>query len=137
LPQDMIVLPVARQSPRRYSGDISDRGEAPMRRRAYAVGIALIIVSTFVVFHPAIAQETGPPGDEPYPIELNAGDTFDVCNSGLIVCPATRAICDDLKVATPVDTPDGLGIKGVGPGSTLCSASSAIGPRRIFRITVR
>ena len=108
-----------------------------MRRRVYAVGIALAIVSTFVAFHPAIAQDAGPPGDQPYPIELKVGDTFDACNSGLIVCPAKTAICDDLKVATPVDTPDGLGFKGVGPGTTLCSASSAIGPRRIFRITVR
>jgi hypothetical protein len=33
--------------------------------------------------------------------------------------------------------PEGLGFQGVGPGTTLCSAASAAGPRRIFRITVR
>jgi hypothetical protein len=46
-------------------------------------------------------------------------------------------ICDDPKVAVPVDTPDGLGFQGVAPGTTLCSAASSVGPRRIFRITVR
>ena len=46
-------------------------------------------------------------------------------------------ICDDPKVAIPVDVNGGLGFKGVGPGTTLCSAASAVGPRRIFRITVR
>jgi len=75
--------------------------------------------------------------DEPYPVSLSAGETFDVCNSGQIVCPARTPICDDPKVAVPVDVPDGLGFKGMGPGMTLCSAASAVGPRRIFRITVR
>ena len=108
-----------------------------MRRRVPAVGIALAIAGAFVAFHPAVAQDAGPAGDAPYPIELRVGDTFDACSSGLIVCPARTPICDDLNVATPADTPDGLGFKGVGPGTTLCSATSAIGPRRIFRITVR
>jgi hypothetical protein len=40
-------------------------------------------------------------------------------------------------VAVPVDTPDGLGFKGAGPGTTLCSAASATGQRRVFRIIVR
>jgi len=75
--------------------------------------------------------------DIPYPVELSAGEIFKVCESGQIVCPATRPICDDPKVAAPVDTPDGLGFKGVGPGTTLCSAAAASGQRRVFSITVR
>jgi len=75
--------------------------------------------------------------EEPFPIDLQAGDTFEMCASGLILCPARTPICDDPKVAVPVDTPGGLGFKGVGPGTTLCSAASAAGPRRVFRITVR
>jgi hypothetical protein len=62
---------------------------------------------------------------------------FDACASGQIGCPARAPICDDPKVAVPADAPGGLGFQGVGPGTTLCSASSAVGPRRIFRITVR
>jgi hypothetical protein len=97
----------------------------------------MAILGAFVAVGAVAAQEAGPSGDAPYPLELQTGETFNVCKSGLIVCPATRPICDDPKVAEPVDIPDGLGFKAVGPGTTLCSASSAIGPRRIFRITVR
>jgi hypothetical protein len=75
--------------------------------------------------------------DIPYPVELFTGETFKVCESGQIVCPATRPICDDPKVAAPVDTPDGLGFMGVGPGTTLCSGATASGQRRVFRIIVR
>src|SRR5512139_588520 len=77
--------------------------------------------------------------DEPYPVELKVGEAFEVCASGLVGCPAIGPICDDPKVAIPVDIPgSGLGFRGVGPGSTLCSAISRLGGfRRVFRITVR
>jgi hypothetical protein len=68
---------------------------------------------------------------------LKSGDVFQVCKSGLIVCPVIISICDDTNVVTTVDTPDGLGFKAVSPGTTLCSAGSGVGPRRFFRITVR
>ncbi|MFZ2223411.1 MAG: hypothetical protein WAV26_01855 [Candidatus Deferrimicrobium sp.] len=94
-------------------------------------GIAMVI-GTLVIFGHARAQ------DEPYPVDLKVGETFDVCASGLIRCPAIGNICDDPKVAIPVDVPgSGVGFRGVGPGTTLCSAGSVSGFRRIFRITVR
>ena len=102
-----------------------------MRRRGLIAGIALVIGTILVTAHHARAQ------DEPFPIELRVGETFEVCTSGQIVCPARAPLCDDPKIAVPVDAPGGLGFKGVGPGSTLCSAASAVGPRRVFRITVR
>jgi hypothetical protein len=109
-----------------------------MRRRACSPVIALVIAGAFAMIHQAHAQDAGPPGDAPYPVVLGVGETFDPCASGQIVCPARVPICDDPKVAVPVDTPDGLlGFRGVAPGTTLCSAASAVGPRRIFRITVR
>lgn len=98
---------------------------------AAIVGLLLLTGST------GYAQDEGLPRDETYPVELRVGETFKVCESGQIVCPAISPICDDLKVAAPVDTPDGLGFEGIAPGTTLCSAASAIGPRRVFRITVR
>jgi len=103
-----------------------------MRARSVVAGIAMVIVGTLVMFGHARAQ------DEPYPVDLKVGETFDVCASGLIRCPAIGNICDDPKVAIPVDVPgSGLGFRGVGPGTTLCSAGSVSGFRRIFRITVR
>ena len=102
-----------------------------MRQRVLLAGIALVFGVLFVAEHHARAQ------DGPFPVELLVGDTFEACTSGQIVCPARIPICDDPKVAIPADANGGLGFQGVGPGTTLCSAASAVGPRRIFRITVR
>jgi len=102
-----------------------------MQRRALTAGIALVFGVLFVTAHHARAQ------DEGFPVGLEAGQTFDACSSGQIVCPARAPICDEPKVAIPVDVNGGLGFRGVGPGTTLCSAASAVGPRRLFRITVR
>jgi len=102
-----------------------------MRARSVVAGIA-IVIGTLVIFGHARAQ------DEPYPVDLKVGETFDVCASGLIRCPPIGNICDDPKVAIAVDVPgSGLGFRGVGPGTTLCSAGSVSGFRRIFRIIVR
>ena len=102
-----------------------------MRARSVVAGIALVI-GTLAMFGHARAQ------DEPFPVDLKVGETFDVCASGLIRCPPIGNICDDPKIAIPVDVPgSGLGFRGVGPGTTLCSAGSVSGFRRLFRITVR
>jgi hypothetical protein len=102
-----------------------------MQTRSVVAGIVLV-VGTLVIFSHARAQ------DEPYLIDLKVGETFDVCSSGLVRCPPISNMCDDPKVATSVDVPgSGLGFRGVGPGTTLCSAGSVSGFRRIFRITVR
>ena len=102
-----------------------------MRQRVLLAGIALVLGVLFVTAHHARAQ------DEPFPIELRVGETFEACSSGQIVCPARAPICDDPKVVVPADGSEGLGFRGVGPGTTLCSAASAVGPRRVFRFTVR
>lgn len=102
-----------------------------MRRRGLLAGLTLVFGTLFMTVLHARAQ------DEPFLIELRVGETFEPCASGQIVCPARTPICDNPKVAVPVDTPGGLGFQGVGPGTTLCSAASAAGPRRIFRISVR
>jgi len=99
--------------------------------------IVAVIGLLFITASPGRTQDASTLPDEPYSVDLEAGDIFKVCLSGEVVCPAISPICDDVKVALPVDTPDGLGFRGVGPGTTLCSAASATGQRRIFRITVR
>jgi hypothetical protein len=102
-----------------------------MRKRVLLAGIAVVFGVLFVTVHHARSQ------DDAFQVGLQVGETFDACASGQIVCPARVAICDDPKVAVPADVNGGLGFKAVGPGTTLCSAASAAGPRRIFRITVR
>lgn len=103
-----------------------------MRRLGHLADIALLSVTLVATVENGVAQQ-----DEPFPVELRAGETFDICSSGEIACPARALICDDPKVAAPVDLSGGPGFQGVGPGTTLCSAASAVGPRRVFRITVR
>ncbi|HZW37472.1 MAG: hypothetical protein ACM319_03240 [Deltaproteobacteria bacterium] len=105
-----------------------------MRLRKCAAMLAAFVIAAFAGIVPAGAEM---PGDEPFAVDLLVGETFEVCNSGQILCPAISPICDDLKVIVPVDTPNGLGFKGAGPGTTLCSAASATGQRRVFRLTVR
>lgn len=102
-----------------------------MRQRHLPAAIVLLIGIHFAAAHDVRAQ------DGPFPVRIQAGETFNVCTSGQIVCPARVPICDDPKVAVPADVKGELGFRGVGPGTTLCSAASAVGPRRVFRIIVR
>ncbi len=94
--------------------------------------------AVLVLSGPARADDASPsPADQPYPVRLQVGQVFEVCQSGEVICPVVRHICDDVTVVDLVATPDGLGFKGVGPGTTLCMASGSTGPGRLFRITVR
>jgi hypothetical protein len=108
-----------------------------MKRTACATTALLATVFLCLAARAASAQEAGAKDPGYFQVALKAGESFDMCSSGEIVCPASVAICDDPKVAVPVDLPGGIGFRGVSPGTTLCSAASAVGPRRVFRITVR
>jgi hypothetical protein len=108
-----------------------------MERRAAALVLLLAIAGVPAFTGSVSAQDGAPKDGGPYRVVLSAGEAFDMCRSGEIVCPAKVPICDDPGVAVPVDLPGGMGFRAVSPGTTLCSAASAIGPRRVFRITVR
>ena len=101
---------------------------------------AIIIVTGFITlimfFGDAKAADPAEPG-QIHEVELGVGEIFKVCKSGIVVCPAIVSICDDANIVTIVNTPDGLGFKGVAPGATLCSVGTTVGPRRLFRVTVQ
>ncbi len=102
-----------------------------MKTTIVVVGLMMM----FIIYgSDANAADSNPDGS--YPIELKVGGVFNVCKSGMVVCPVFTPICDDAKIIALVDTPDGLGFKGIAPGTTLCSVGSSVGPRRLFRITV-
>ncbi len=107
------------------------------RTIALIAGVAAFAVLAAASGPARAADASAPAPDKPYPVKLNVGQVFEVCRSGEVICPIVRHICDDLNVVDLVPTPDGLGIKGVGPGTTLCMASDSTGPGRLFRITVR
>lgn len=71
------------------------------------------------------------------PVELQVGGIFQVCKSGEVICPVRFPICEDLTLVDVVDTPDGLGLKGISPGATHCSIMSFIGTRRVFLMAGR
>jgi len=108
-----------------------------------AAMVATLVFTVFVGYAQCEGlQSTYPkqnysPSAEPYPVESQVGKIFQVCKSGEVICPVSSPICDDLKVVDVVDTPDGLGFKGISIGTTLCSVQSANGLRRVFRITVQ
>ena len=102
--------------------------------RATIAVVAGLLILTFLG---GSAQSQGTPSNEPYPVTLQVNEVFPVCTSGEVMCPVIGPRCDDLKVVDVVDTPDGLGFKGISPGATLCSVMSSNGLRRVFRITVQ
>jgi hypothetical protein len=75
--------------------------------------------------------------DQPAPIEVEVGQTFNVCKAKLIVCPVSTSICDDPKVAVVENGAEGAVVRGVAPGTTLCSVR---GPGaalfRLMKVTV-
>ena len=99
--------------------------------------LVLLVLSSFS----AMGDDAGK--NEPFPVTLNVGETFNVCQSGQVICPPRTPICDDLKIVDVVDTPDGMAFKGISPGTTLCSVAGGTGAtlgygfRRLFQITVR
>ena len=102
-------------------------------RTTIAAMVGVLVLTLFTGHaHADDPQRTGP-----YPVDLQVGEVFQVCKSGEVICPARTTICDDIKVVDVVDTPDGVGYKGISPGWTLCSAGSVNGLRRVFRVTVR
>ncbi len=109
--------------------------------RLVASLVALLTLGT--VAPRALAAESAPPPSAPAEVRLAVGELYLVCKSGELLCPATAPRCDDPGVAVPELTPrDGLAWKGVGKGTTLCSAgapgaAAGGGPRRVFRVTVR
>jgi len=102
-------------------------------KKTILVMVGLLVLAVFAGY----AQCQGLQSTEPYPVKLHVDETFHVCKSGEVICPARLPICDDPKLIDVVDTPDGLGFKGISPGTTLCSVMSSNGARRVFRITVQ
>ena len=106
------------------------------KRKDDSVKSAFPLAAVFLAIVMSVISAGGAKAGQTYQVELKAGEVFSVCKSGLVVCPALLPICDDTNIIALVDTPDGLGFKGVAPGSTLCSVGTTVGPRRFFRITV-
>lgn len=75
---------------------------------------------------------------DPVSLTVKVGKSVALCATGTIQCPAANPICDDISVATAEVTAEGLVLKGVKKGETLCSAagSNGFGRRQVYRVVV-
>ena len=92
-----------------------------------------------VLAAPAVHLADDPaPADAPHPLQLKVGDALSLCATGTVTCPAKAVRCDDPKVVVPTEGPDGAALRGVSPGTTVCSAAggTVLGTRRVYRVTV-
>jgi hypothetical protein len=64
------------------------------------------------------------------PVRLSVGEVVKLCKSGLAMCPAAAFLCDDPKVALIENGPEGVELKGISRGTTVCSV---LGPGQAFR----
>lgn len=115
-------------SPMRY-----DDGMTPLRLAVLASSSALVLAAA-----PAVRAQGTPAADAPYPLTLEVGEVLPLCPTGTIQCPPRSILCDDPKVAVGTDSEQGGALRGVGPGTTTCSAAggSPLGARRVYRVTV-
>jgi hypothetical protein len=113
--------------------------EERVLKMGFSMKAAIIMITGFLaltLFVSNVRAGDTSESSQTYEVELQAGEIFKVCKSGIVVCPVILSLCDDANIVTSVSTPDGLGFKGVAPGTTLCSVGTGVGPRRLFRITV-
>ncbi len=87
----------------------------------------------------ALAQEPSSEAERAHPLAVRVGESIALCDTGTILCPAANAICDDPSIVAVEATERGLALRGLKSGTTLCSAASgsALGARRLYRVTVR
>jgi len=72
------------------------------------------------------------------PVALRSGETLALCTAGLFTCPASAFLCDDPKVAVIENGPDGALLRGVSPGTTLCSVFGfERASHAVLKVTVR
>lgn len=68
--------------------------------------------------------------DDGTPVRLAAGEKVNLCQAALARCPASAFLCDDPRIALVENGPDGVELKGISPGTTVCSV---LGPGQAFR----
>ena len=94
---------------------------------------AALLAAACLAAAPSLAR-----AGEPTPVVLGVGKALNLCSAGLAFCPVTSFMCDDPKIALIENGPAGAELKGIAPGTTICSL---LGPGRafprVFRVTVK
>ncbi len=76
-------------------------------------------------------------GGDATPVKLQVGGVLKLCREGLAMCPASSFLCDDPKVARIENGPEGVELKAIAPGTTLCSVLGRdLALRTVLEVTV-
>ncbi len=71
------------------------------------------------------------------PVKLQVAGVLKLCREGLVMCPASSFLCDDPKVARVENGPEGVELKAIAPGTTLCSVLGRdLSFRTVLEVTV-
>ena len=90
-----------------------------MERRAAAMVLLLAIAGACRRDGERVRPGRTPKEGGPYRVELAAGEAFDMCRSGEIVCPAKIPICDDPRSPCPSICPAGWDSGGIARNDAL------------------
>jgi hypothetical protein len=102
---------------------------------ATAARITLVALAASIAV--ARAEAAGSPADDGgHPLRLAVGQSVALCSTGTLLCPARATFCDDTSVVVVGGDERGPVLTGMKPGTTVCSAASASGSRRVYRVTV-
>lgn len=95
---------------------------------ARSVGFPLVLAAA------ALLLGTVARGDDPavIPLEVQVGESVAIGPP-----PIRNLVCDDGALVKPVDVGGAPALKGLAPGTTLCSYTDALSVRRTCRVTVR
>lgn len=108
-------------------------------RTSVHVAVRSVVVVLLAAFAAPGRTQAPDAAADAYPLTLAVGESVALCDTGTLLCPAAGTRCDDLSVVGVGADPRGPVLKGLAPGTTLCSAATASGqgPRRVYRVTVK
>jgi hypothetical protein len=95
---------------------------------ARSVGFRLALVAS------ALLAGAAARADDPavIPLEVQVGESVPIGPP-----PIRNLVCDDASLVKPVDVGGAPALRGLAPGTTLCSYTDSLSVRRTCRITVR
>ncbi len=82
----------------------------------------------------ALAAAGSARADDPaiVPVEIDVGGAAPIGPP-----PVRNLVCDDASIVAPVDVGGAPALKGLRPGTTLCSFVDTLSVRRVYRIVVK
>ncbi len=75
--------------------------------------------------------------EDPTPVDVEVGKSVNLCKQKLAPCQASTFMCNASAVARLENGADGVELKGVSPGTTVCTVLAFDKSRRVLSVTVK